>query len=198
MSPESKVIIQDNFISLAEALAAVDLSAENVETECHQSEVKVYASRNARPSSPIEDKWSHIEQLDTLSDRCSPGESKANAPEDIAYINTNASSIDSATATPSSLPVPTFFPKKSLLAPKSPKTKEIGEKRSAGENAHSLECCVCMTNARCMLFMPCKHLCTCEDCGGDGKTGGSDGAAGVLVYCPMCRLKIKSRMKVFM
>lgn len=55
------------------------------------------------------------------------------------------------------------------------------------------ECCVCMAASRCMLFMPCKHLCTCEDCGKLDKSN-----SNTLRYCPICTKVIKTRMRIFM
>lgn len=50
------------------------------------------------------------------------------------------------------------------------------------------ECVVCLTALRCTVFLPCKHLVCCEECG-QGTT---------LQRCPMCRASIDWRFKVFL
>jgi hypothetical protein len=50
-------------------------------------------------------------------------------------------------------------------------------------------CCVICQNApRCTLLLPCAHMCLCSDCDG----------LSTLVYCPICRSGIVSRMRVFL
>lgn len=60
---------------------------------------------------------------------------------------------------------------------------------SASASAQSLECCVCLTNAKSVLFLPCRHLCTCEECGLN---------AALVLSCPICRGDIVGRMNVFL
>lgn len=52
------------------------------------------------------------------------------------------------------------------------------------------ECCVCLTATKCVVFLPCKHLCTCEACGGEN-------AEEMLQQCPICTQAIASRMTLF-
>ena len=49
-------------------------------------------------------------------------------------------------------------------------------------------CKVCMEDETCFVFIPCGHICTCENCAVNGD----------LKYCPICREKIAKRMKTFM
>ena len=49
-------------------------------------------------------------------------------------------------------------------------------------------CKVCMEAEICFVFVPCGHICTCENCAINGD----------LKKCPMCRRKITKRMKIFM
>lgn len=46
-------------------------------------------------------------------------------------------------------------------------------------------CCVCDDAPKCVLFLPCKHVCACEAC------------HARLQACPLCRVAIVSRHKVF-
>jgi serine/threonine protein kinase len=47
------------------------------------------------------------------------------------------------------------------------------------------ECLVCADAARATAFVPCGHLCCCDDCAKD------------LRDCPLCRTSIESRLKIF-
>lgn len=97
----------------------------------------------------------------------------------------------SAPSSSSAAPVPAFFrapPCPSLLASRPAVRKDA-------DASSSLECCICLSAARCMLFMPCKHLCACEACGADHQP---DSGRKPLEHCPMCRLRIKSRIKVYL
>merc|ERR1711974_368216 len=49
-------------------------------------------------------------------------------------------------------------------------------------------CKVCMEAEICFVFIPCGHICTCENCAVNGD----------LKNCPICREKITKRMKTFM
>lgn len=61
----------------------------------------------------------------------------------------------------------------------------------------SKNCCICLETPKCVVFLPCKHLCVCDACGGvdDDKVTYS---AAKLKCCPICRENIKQRYKVFM
>ena len=49
-------------------------------------------------------------------------------------------------------------------------------------------CKVCMEAEICFVFIPCGHICTCENCALNGD----------LKNCPICRAKITKRMKTFL
>jgi hypothetical protein len=85
------------------------------------------------------------------------------------------------------IPVPSFFPQqKSLLDTSNLQAKKVSS-ASGGEN---FDCCICLSATKCILFLPCKHLCVCEDCGMM--------KSPPISHCPICRLRIKNRMKVYM
>jgi hypothetical protein len=65
------------------------------------------------------------------------------------------------------------------------------------ENAASKLCCICLENPKCVVLLPCKHLCVCETCGGEG-VGVAKKVEPTLKNCPMCRESIKQRLKVFL
>jgi hypothetical protein len=50
------------------------------------------------------------------------------------------------------------------------------------------ECVICLTASKEVAFIPCGHLCCCSKCG--LKTS--------LLQCPVCRLNITSRQKIFL
>lgn len=91
--------------------------------------------------------------------------------------------------TPLPVPVPSFFPQRPLLEVSTRTSSHSGSQDPNAEVKPSgmTECCVCLSLPRRVVFMPCKHLCTCETCG----------MANQLVHCPMCRQRIKSRMQVY-
>ncbi|KAK5643026.1 hypothetical protein RI129_009193 [Pyrocoelia pectoralis] len=50
-------------------------------------------------------------------------------------------------------------------------------------------CLICQDNSRCMLFLPCRHLCLCEHCN-----------LRILNYnysCPLCRSEVEETMRVY-
>lgn len=49
-------------------------------------------------------------------------------------------------------------------------------------------CCICMERNKCILLVPCRHLCMCEPCS----------ASGMVVACPICRQDIQHAIKVFL
>ena len=49
-------------------------------------------------------------------------------------------------------------------------------------------CKVCMEAEICFIFLPCMHICTCENCAVNGN----------LTICPICREKIVKRNKAYM
>jgi len=48
-------------------------------------------------------------------------------------------------------------------------------------------CVICKEKAKCVLLMPCRHLCVCKECGYHNS----------LVQCPLCRKTITERINVF-
>ena len=49
-------------------------------------------------------------------------------------------------------------------------------------------CKVCMEAEICFVFLPCWHMCTCENCAVNRD----------LKKCPICRVKIEQRKKTFL
>ena len=50
------------------------------------------------------------------------------------------------------------------------------------------KCSICYEHDRTVVFLPCKHLCCCANCG----------KVDVTLNCPICREDINSRMKIFL
>lgn len=51
-------------------------------------------------------------------------------------------------------------------------------------------CVVCLTNNKCVILMPCRHLCMCTDC--------SDVIDSTSRSCPICRTDFDRRVTVYM
>jgi hypothetical protein len=135
--------------------------------------------------------------------RCS--EEKYEKPTSTALIATSSTSADNRP------PVPSFFPEKlsssQRIVSSLPKSalsssssfsllnNRMMVAESKGNDANL--CCICLSAPKTILLMPCKHLCLCEKCGEDNN-GKSKDISSIIQYCPMCRLKIKYRMKIFL
>ncbi|XP_044269061.1 uncharacterized protein LOC123014175 [Tribolium madens] len=70
-------------------------------------------------------------------------------------------------------------------------SKQIIECKPSTNNDEKNEgyCVVCQDNSKCVLVLPCRHLCLCDDC-----------APRLMRYsgqCPICRKRIRSSMKVY-
>mmetsp|Transcript_5422 Transcript_5422/g.13575 ORF Transcript_5422/g.13575 Transcript_5422/m.13575 type:complete len:372 (+) Transcript_5422:57-1172(+) len=63
------------------------------------------------------------------------------------------------------------------------KAKEVASSNLEDERV----CVICREKTKSVLFMDCRHLCVCKDCG----------HLDVLVQCPLCRQTITERINVF-
>jgi hypothetical protein len=59
---------------------------------------------------------------------------------------------------------------------------------AASEKSRPESCVICHDAQRCVVFLPCKHLVCCAECGHGTQR---------LSQCPMCRAKVVWRFKVF-
>lgn len=57
----------------------------------------------------------------------------------------------------------------------------------SSRNTDKMSCCICLTNPKNTVLLPCKHLCVCVSCGAQDR----------LKHCPICRERIADRMTVF-
>ena len=64
------------------------------------------------------------------------------------------------------------------------KEKELNDKDEDEDD--SKKCVICLEEDKCILLMPCKHVCCCEGCSND------------VNKCPICRNKIESKIKIFL
>lgn len=76
-------------------------------------------------------------------------------------------------------------------------------------SGHNTQCVICLDGDKCIVLMPCKHLCVCEECyfNGDldGEGGGSSSRGQVgrnprkkcLQTCPICRSHVLHYLKVY-
>jgi hypothetical protein len=58
--------------------------------------------------------------------------------------------------------------------------------QSQSQVPESLSCVVCMNSQKTVVFLPCKHLCSCHKCSID------------LENCPLCRVKIANCIEVYL
>lgn len=54
-------------------------------------------------------------------------------------------------------------------------------------------CVVCKDQDRNIVLQPCSHLCICQDCS-EAKTAWG---AHLLVECPLCRIQITQRQRIY-
>jgi len=73
----------------------------------------------------------------------------------------------------------------SLDLVKKEKEKAIKKRLHNEEQKHV--CVVCLTEPKCVLLMPCQHLCVCKDCS----------MRGELNKCPLCRKYVHQKMDVY-
>ena len=66
------------------------------------------------------------------------------------------------------------------------KAFRMAEQMQQKEVADLKACCICLTKDKCILFQPCKHICTCEEC------------ARNMSDCPICRKPIRNYVQVFL
>eukprot|EP01038_Epipyxis_sp_PR26KG_P005914 gene5914-8157_t len=65
-------------------------------------------------------------------------------------------------------------------------------KQEDGKNDETRLCCICLENLKCVVLLPCKHLCLCEDC------SPLNSMKNTLQSCPICRQSIQQSIKVFL
>ena len=51
-------------------------------------------------------------------------------------------------------------------------------------------CCICQDEEKCIMMLPCRHLCICERCQALLKNHGNS--------CPMCRRPVKQMIKAYL
>lgn len=74
--------------------------------------------------------------------------------------------------------------------------QSLDERRRKGPL--SKECCICLSAPPVIAFLPCGHLCVCEECSiGFGPASPQLRDEGKTGLCPQCRSSIKKLQKVF-
>ena len=64
----------------------------------------------------------------------------------------------------------------------------VKAKEVASSNLEDARMCViCKENPKSVLFMNCRHLCVCNECG----------HLDILVQCPLCRMEIREKINVY-
>jgi len=73
---------------------------------------------------------------------------------------------------------------------KQQKSQAGEEKVSGGGKKDESECCVCLTNDKSWIFIPCGHVCVCRGCAHDVMASSRE--------CPLCRQKTTGIFQVFL
>jgi hypothetical protein len=63
---------------------------------------------------------------------------------------------------------------------------EQAEEPASGSVNDDLICVICMDKRKCVIFLPCRHLCTCQTCSESVST------------CPNCRQPVQSKIKAYL
>ena len=58
-------------------------------------------------------------------------------------------------------------------------------------------CVVCLVLPKNTFFLPCAHVCCCEDCAAILEARGIDGEPEGTYHCPICREKVTGRHRLF-
>lgn len=66
------------------------------------------------------------------------------------------------------------------------KKKELLQKKLGVEQEQKL-CVICQVQEKTVLLLPCRHLCLCEKCS----------VRSEVTDCPLCRLNIQDKIRVF-
>ena len=82
-------------------------------------------------------------------------------------------------------PTVTSLCRKITRVPEKKKTSTENDNEEKGRQVTEC-CCVCTTNEKEILFVPCKHICTCFQCSVD------------MSECCICRKNIVSKVKIFL
>ena len=67
--------------------------------------------------------------------------------------------------------------------------KGAADGSGGSQEQESQDCCVCLSERKSVVLLPCRHMCVCQACGLDDET--------LLDRCPMCRTAIEHRFRVF-
>lgn len=88
---------------------------------------------------------------------------------------------------------------------------ERDRERERGGSSDQALCCICLTEAKSVLLMPCRHLCVCQACsagppspqprsprnGPRSSSGGGELSSKMLKLCPVCRAPVAERIVVY-
>ena len=81
-----------------------------------------------------------------------------------------------------------YLPTNNLLINKIEKKNDnrLDGKENDEKEDNNIKCVICLEKDKCMLLMPCKHVCCCEQC------------VENINQCPLCRNNIQSKMKIYL
>lgn len=80
--------------------------------------------------------------------------------------------------------------------------RQPGKKRDSGENVEDLLfeqvereredklCVICQDQEKCIMILPCRHLCICQACQGPLQAANNN--------CPICRKNVRQTIKAYL
>lgn len=110
---------------------------------------------------------------------------------DSTIVQTSPTASNNPEIIPESEQASEEMPSASNVAEASPETQHTDQPKQQPQSAPApaqptdIRCRVCLDRTMCVLYMPCKHIATCEQCGPS------------LMDCPICRERIQGIIKVF-
>ncbi len=70
----------------------------------------------------------------------------------------------------------------------------LDERLDVEASDDATSCCACLVHVRCVVFMPCRHMCMCATCANRLRFT----AAPALAHCPKCRANVDDAIMVFL
>ncbi|KAI8822984.1 uncharacterized protein EV422DRAFT_387300 [Fimicolochytrium jonesii] len=104
------------------------------------------------------------------------------------------SSSPSGSSSPAPAPATPPAPNPAIQRP--PPSPALRPSTSASQNLASLDCPICLSEQRCVIVLPCRHLCLCRECAEAVMMQGRGGPGVGKPTCPICRADVDSFLHI--